>query len=275
MEKVSIIMSCYNSEKTVSRAVDSVLKQTYANWELIVVDDASTDGSLKLVKDAAGKDNRIKVICHNTNQGAGISRRDGISASTGEYTTFLDSDDTLTEIALELLVDSAVKTKADIVSPGYRTISKEEIVNRKPQERVVEGKDKFAIDTSDALRFLNPCLVKATLWGKVTYSSRRFVEDTPTLVQLLFFAKSRSIISDVTYNYYQNEGSLIHSASNVKKYIYEALCTIDCYKFFKEQNEPYPIALVFAKLSKFCIDTVRGFQQEREEILNFLKTIKI
>lgn len=273
--KVSIIMSSYNSHSTVTRAINSVIKQTYSNWELIVVDDASTDDSLQLVRSKAEEDGRIKVIQHKDNQGAGVSRRDGILVASGDYTTFLDSDDTLVEKALEILVANAIKTGADIVSPGYRSISKEEVINRMPKERVVSGDDVFAIDTSDALRFLNPCLVKACLWSKVTYSTRRFVEDTPTFVQLLFFTGKRSIISEVTYNYYQNEGSLIHSASKAKKAVYETLCAIDSYKFFESQDAYYPLSTVFAKLAKCNIDTLKEFGEEKKEILNFLKNIEL
>ncbi len=268
-------MSCYNAQKTLARAINSVLKQTYNNWELIIVEDASTDKSLKTIKKKVEEDSRIKLVQHKENQGAGIARRDGIDAATGDYTTFLDSDDTLTEKALEVLVANAEKTGADIVSPGYRSITQKEVVNRMPKERVVEGKEVFAIDTSDALRFLNPCLVNAHLWKKVTYSSRRFVEDTPTLVQLLYFANKRSILSEVTYNYYQNEGSLIHSASKTKKNIYETLCAIDCYKFFKSHKDEYPLQVIFARLGQYNIEAVKGFDEEKKEIINFLNTIKL
>lgn len=273
--KVSIIMSCYNAQKTVTRAINSILKQTYSNWELIVVDDASIDNSLELVKKKADKDDRIKIIQHKGNQGAGVSRRDGILAASGDYTTFLDSDDTLVEKALEILVDNAIKTEADIVSPGFRSITKKEVLNRMPKERVVSGKEVYAMDTSDTLRFLTPCLIKAHLWDKVSYSTRRFVEDTPTLVQLLFFANKRSIIPDVTYNYYQNEGSLIHSASEAKKNIYEALCAVDNYKFFKRQGTYYPISVVFASLAKCNLDTIEGFEEEKKELVNFLNNIQL
>lgn len=265
-------MSCYNAQNTVARAINSVFKQTYSNWELIIVDDASTDNSLKIIKKKAEGEERIKVIQHIENQGAGVSRKVGIAAITGDYTTFLDSDDTLVEKALEILVNNALGSHADMVSPGYRSIDTKEIINRMPKARIVEGMDKYAMDTSDALRFLNPCLVKATLWNKVTYSTRRFVEDTPTLVQLLFFANKRSIMSDVTYNYYQNASSLCHQANEIKKSIYMALCAIDSYKFFKSQNAYYPISVVFLRLSEINIDTVKGFNEEKKEILEFLNT---
>lgn len=182
----------------------------------------------------------------------------------------MDSDDTLVKNALEILVKNALETNADIVSPGYRSISKEEILNRKPKARVVEGKEKWAMDTSGALKFLNIQLIRSSLWKKVTYSTRRFVEDTPTFVKLIFFAKKRSIIEDLTYNYYQNENSLCHQASDDKMKIYIVLCAIDSYKFFKEQGAFYPISVIFMRLSEFNIDTVNGFEEEKKEIVKFL-----
>lgn len=88
---VSIIMPAYNAEKYIKDAVDSVIKQTYTNWELIIIDDCSSDGTEKMIKKY--QDRRIRYIKNKKNQGAVLSRNKGMRISSGRYVAFLDSDD--------------------------------------------------------------------------------------------------------------------------------------------------------------------------------------
>lgn len=91
--KVSIIMPAYNCEKYISEAIMSVQQQTYSDWELIIIDDCSIDSTLKIIKNFAVTDNRIKVEKNDKNAGAAISRNNAIKIATGRYVAFLDSDD--------------------------------------------------------------------------------------------------------------------------------------------------------------------------------------
>ena len=91
MKKIIVIIPMHNSSKHIIECLESVMNQTYKNIEIIVVDDASTDNSLELVKNI--KDNRIKLIELKENVGAGMARNKGIEAATGDYICFLDSDD--------------------------------------------------------------------------------------------------------------------------------------------------------------------------------------
>ena len=90
---VSIITPSYNSEKFISMTIDSVLRQTYRNWEMIIVDDASTDNTCTIIYDYCKKDNRIKLIRLKKNSGAAVARNRAIEKSKGKYIAFLDSDD--------------------------------------------------------------------------------------------------------------------------------------------------------------------------------------
>lgn len=91
---VSIITPCYNAQKYIVETIESVLVQTYDNWELIIVDDYSTDGSIEIVKSYIAKDSKIKLICNNENIGVSKSRNIAIRKAKGKYIAFLDSDDT-------------------------------------------------------------------------------------------------------------------------------------------------------------------------------------
>ena len=88
---VSIMMPAYNAGKYIRRAIQSVLVQTYENWELIIVDDCSTDNTYEIV--ANYKDPRIRILRHEQNMGVGPSRNDALSASRGQWVTVLDADD--------------------------------------------------------------------------------------------------------------------------------------------------------------------------------------
>src|SRR5699024_6935331 len=90
---VSIVMPAYNSEEYIEEAVNSVINQTYKNWELIIVDDNSTDDTKRIVERIAERDIRINYIKLNNNSGAAIARNTAINNSHGKYIAFLDSDD--------------------------------------------------------------------------------------------------------------------------------------------------------------------------------------
>ena len=90
---VSIITPCFNSEKYIGETINSVLKQTYKNWELLIVDDISTDKTVEVVKEYQLKDSRIKLFVLEKKGGASIARNKAIAESNGKYVAFLDSDD--------------------------------------------------------------------------------------------------------------------------------------------------------------------------------------
>ncbi|MDX1542716.1 MAG: glycosyltransferase family 2 protein [Christiangramia sp.] len=90
---VSVIMPAYNSEAFISEAIRSVIDQTYPNWELFVIDDASSDSTLKIIQDYSGKDNRIHILKNSSNKGTHQTRNKGIEAATGDFIAFLDADD--------------------------------------------------------------------------------------------------------------------------------------------------------------------------------------
>lgn len=104
--KISVIVPVYNAEKYLKKCIMSVLRQTYDNWELILVDDGSKDGSPAIVDFAAKKDARIKAV-HQENAGPGAARNLGISEATGDYVVFLDSDDYIDKDYFRLLESKA------------------------------------------------------------------------------------------------------------------------------------------------------------------------
>lgn len=119
---VSIITPSYNSEKFISMTIDSVLRQTYRNWEMIIVDDASTDNTCTIIYDYCKKDNRIKLIRLKKNSGAAVARNRAIEKSKGKYIAFLDSDDIWLPEKLKIQVEFMLKNKHLFTYSAYKKI---------------------------------------------------------------------------------------------------------------------------------------------------------
>lgn len=120
--KISIIVPIYNAEQYLKKCISSVMSQTYSNWELILINDGSTDGSSNIINMMAETDDRIIAI-HQENMGPGKTRNRGIERATGEYIVFLDSDDFLDKDYLGLLVEKAERN--DIVFIDVNQITTE------------------------------------------------------------------------------------------------------------------------------------------------------
>ena len=119
---VSMIVPVYNSEKTLSRCIDSILNQTYRDFELILLNDGSTDTSGEICDAYAKRDSRVRVV-HKENTGVSDTRNRGIDLARGEYLQFLDSDDWITPDATALFVRTATEQQCDmVISQFYRVI---------------------------------------------------------------------------------------------------------------------------------------------------------
>ncbi len=115
---VSILIPLYNQERYFKACIKSVEKQTYKNLEIIIVNDGSTDRSPQMAREWAARDSRVKVI-DKQNEGLAFARRDGYLAATGEFVSFLDSDDMLTPQAIQTMVASALDRDVDLVMGTY------------------------------------------------------------------------------------------------------------------------------------------------------------
>lgn len=232
MKSVSVIIPVYNVEKYLPKCLDSVVGQTYANLEIICINDGSPDSSSAILGAYAKKDDRIRII-NQKNQGLSGARNTGIQSATGEYTVFLDSDDWLDTDTVEHAVAVAEKHGCDVVMWGYTREFEGKSIEKKIFDR-----DRFfgEAETRNLHRRLagltgyelaNPENTDAlvTAWGKlyrtdiIKVNSLEFV-DTKIIgtEDLLFnmyyfgFAKSSAFI-DKPYNHYRkdNETSLTRS----------------------------------------------------------------
>ena len=112
--RIDILIPAYNAEKFIRKTIDSIIGQTYAEWNIIVLNDGSTDSTYKICSQLAKKDNRIKVFSQN-NQGLVETRKNLLKKVKSDYFTFVDADDSLHPQALELLINAIRETDSDIV----------------------------------------------------------------------------------------------------------------------------------------------------------------
>lgn len=269
--KISIIITAYNVGKYIERAVKSVLSQTYNNIEVIVVEDCSTDNTKNIIEQLAKEDNRIKIIYHTENKGAGWARRNGINSATGDYFITVDGDDWLDCDFIETLVEKAKETNADIVSGGI-TVNKEDGYWEATcyGDIVTNGEDKVLKFWGEKVVFMNNKIIKRELSNKVPYCTRRFIEDTPTIIPMLWYANKVAYVSNIGYHYRMQEDSLTHKASNFKYTLYRGLCALDLIDFFNEKDSDILNKLPLQQMLQQQLQIIKQTKPTIEEIKEYL-----
>lgn len=238
-ECISVIIPIYNAEKYLQETIESVLGQTYQNWELILVNDGSTDNSAVICRSWCANDNRIKYI-ETKNQGACYARNKGIEDSKGEYIFFMDADDLLTPDCLQHLKDQLIIHSVDIVSGNSQAFKK----NKNYAPCTLHSNDVV-----DSVIMLNDVLTGRTIgsiWGKL-YKKKSIEnvlfhdglllgQDINFLTRLFLEKKNLKVFRDshVVYRYRIVGNSISHSKKNsakkVKSYIDAMIDVYDNYQ---------------------------------------------
>lgn len=224
---VSVILPIYNTEKYLSRCIDSVLNQTFTDIEIILVDDGSNDNSGKLADDYASKFNHIKVI-HEPNSGASEARRKGIHAATGEYIMFVDSDDEILPDAIKFLYEKCINHDLDIAYGSMRRIipsNKETHDLKHPFEKILSGNDflKYLLDLKCVCGNC-ACVSRKKLWSDDVFPDKNMVcqgEDVYTNIKLSLKIRNCGIYNKTLYNYYYNPLSTSSTGRLLKQSIWK------------------------------------------------------
>ena len=270
--KISIVMTAYNMEQYITEAMSSCLNQTYKDIELVVVEDCSTDNTLALIEAIASQDERVVVIRHEQNLGAGMGRRDGINAATGDYFITVDADDWLDEDFIESLADRAKASGADVVSGGI-TIERGEGYWEKTcyGDLVCTGLDKVKKFWGEKVVFMNNKIIRTSFRDKIQYCHRRFIEDTPTIIPMLHMANQVDYVSNTGYHYRMQDDSLTHKADAFKYALYRALCCMDLIDYFRSiQDEEVLKEIPIQQMLQKQVDIIKQINPSKDVINKYI-----
>jgi glycosyltransferase involved in cell wall biosynthesis len=247
---ISIIVPVYKVEKYLYKCVDSILNQTYDNLEIILIDDASPDNCPIICDNYAKMDNRIIVI-HKENGGVSSARNEGLDIATGQYVTFIDSDDSVEPEMIQFLYDTIQQSGSDIVSCGVITEYENGQIRKKSKEF-----DEITLTVEKALDFYG-YYFRNEVYGKL-YSRKlfygsgrkiRFDEDIFIGEDLLFFCQCALHCIKITYSsphyyhYLYRDGGAMRSEFNKK-----SLTDLNARKKINSLLEDYPKAQKSARL---------------------------
>ena len=211
---ISVIIPVYNVEKYLRRCIESVLCQTYRNLEVLLINDGSQDNSINICEEFQKKDQRIKII-QKENGGVSSARNMGLRALSGNYVTFIDSDDYIKETYLETLITNMIEKNVDVVACGYYWEKKKEsfFQEKNGQSRIISLENREMNFCKD--KFLLP------VWGKLfkvhILKDIWFDEDLQVGEDALFMAKAMNngktlyFNQEYLYIYAFNESSIWHS----------------------------------------------------------------
>ena len=218
---LSVIIPVYKVEAYLRQCLDSVVTQTYSELQIILVDDGSPDGSGAICDEYAAKDSRIQVI-HQPNAGVSAARNAGMDMATGEYLTFIDSDDYIDPDMYEALLKVAHETGADVVECNYRRA--EGVKNGTGEWYVhsgMEAVEKMLTEGGYPKGFtVSPCvkLIRSACAGKLRFLEHcSMAEDMLFCVELFCQAQTAVKVNRRFYTYRITEGSATDSAYNSRK----------------------------------------------------------
>lgn len=223
--KVSIIVPVYNKEATLARSLESVLRQSLQDFEVIIVDDGSPDNAGAIADEYAHRDARITVI-HQENRGAAEARKTGQRAARGAYRMHLDSDDTLPDDALEILYNTAQNNECDMVYSGFNRIDGTTISTSPVRQihGVHDAREVAALMLDpDFVYYAGMCFSSERLWqhdlDKIfpPATPRLPAEDIIINFNLVFKAQRIALIDTPTYNYYNDPQSLTSTGTFFKQ----------------------------------------------------------
>ena len=213
---VSIIIPVYNVEKFLPRCVSSIFNQRFANYELLLIDDGSTDGSGEICDGFASRDSRVRVF-HKPNGGAASARNYGLERARGEYLAFIDADDYIGPDYLSLLSEMIRSERADVAVVTARETAREECFFLKSDDsrRVLEGNSAFKETVWGRFFGVAPWgkLFRKEIFEAIRFPEGILYEDLYTIPYAMDLCAKAVYSTSVQYYYYQRKGSLAHSIS--------------------------------------------------------------
>ena len=205
---ISIIVPVYNVEKFLEHCINSVINQTYTNWELILINDGSQDSSPEICNQYALLNEKIKVI-HKSNGGLSSARNAGIEVAHGDYITFLDSDDFWHPDYLKTLLSYSVKHNADIVQCNFLRVNSD-FSGVKERSLICKLYDNHSVFVQEAANIIVWAkLYKRSLWDNIRIPEGKINEDDFTTWKLYYKSNVIVVITSPLYFYRINPLSIM------------------------------------------------------------------
>lgn len=240
---VSIIVPVYNTGMYLKECLGSIFNQTYKKIEVIIVNDCSTDDSLSIINDFMNKHNNIVFINHNKNLGLSESRNDGINICSGEYISFVDSDDVLNKNFVRYVLENTINTQSDLGISNYkpfitRTTKSKDENNIEDRNAVIEQKDIWKINNEDDL------IKKTVSWGKiykryifdnVRYKKGKIHEDE-YIFHHIYNKVRRVFITDKKLYYYRQRASSIMKSETINSFADKIYSICERLSFIRNNN---------------------------------------
>ena len=225
MPAVSVIIPVYNTEPYLAECLTSVLAQTFPDFEAIIVDDGSTDGSAAIIREFAGRDSRI-VTLKQENKGLSEARNTGMEIAKGDWITFIDSDDMVAPDFLQKLLDAAKACHADIACSGKLHFENSAEIARNTATQAVS--QTVALTPAEALTnalYQNDSpdysawnkLYAAKFWKSRRFPAGKYFEDMATIPQVFLDAEAVAFVPEPLYLYRRRSTSILATSYDRKK----------------------------------------------------------
>lgn len=208
---VSVVIPIYNVEKYLKNCIDSILNQSFKDFEIILVNDGSTDKSIEICNEYVKKDSRI-ILINKKNGGLSSARNAGLNVAKGKYISFIDPDDCISENYFNILVEKAENNNCDVIVSGYKTIPNNiEIIPSYKLNKILKGTD-FILSSDNVHSKNELCFVWRYLYrlklikeNKILFNEKIFIgEDVVFNLEILCNSGRVVAISDILYYYTTN-----------------------------------------------------------------------
>jgi glycosyltransferase involved in cell wall biosynthesis len=287
MPKISIIVPVYKVETYLHRCLDSIVNQTFTDWECILVDDGSPDNSGKICDEYAEKDKRFKVV-HKQNEGVAKARITAFENSTGEFITFIDSDDYIICDALEVMNNCMIKNDVDVAAFSYfDVVNGKNIKDHRPLNGYYDRNGIKRIKEENLLFDCNSQRAGFTLflWAKIFKRSLLnetiktcigfwYAEDAVCFLNTLDNIKTLYISDEPVYYYYHHENEASNKDISLIWSAYEKI-----WNFYEHYDNGILKEQLAFRIWNFCKDgiikfarTANNFKQFKNDIQMILKS---
>ncbi len=241
--KISIVIPSYNEEKNISRCLDSVLNQTFTDFEVLCVDDGSSDETFDIIKEYSKKDSRI-IPLKNPEKGVSSARNFGIENSNGDYIGFVDSDDFIQPQMYEFLYKAVTENNCDFSVCRYKKTShffkksfEYKTTSFQPEKFI--SFDNMNFNSENELVFSSACtnLISKKLLKNIRFKNYKIGEDTVFNSEIYFKTDKVIFVDAELYNYFINTQSVSYTENHSEKWFDLLQTRFVCYDILKDKNE--------------------------------------